>query len=153
MHPILRATLRGAFWGSVAVAGVFGLLVLVGLMREAPFVGAWKDLFGGDWITATALGGLSFLAIGTLWGIPYTLVPRPSIISAMVYALLPTLWALAGWPSIQGRPMFGGGDSTVIMGALMMNVGVWGSILGAYAHRHTTAEGKREASLRRGQLR
>lgn len=149
MHPILRSTLLGAFLGAVAVAGLFGLLVLSGLVTKAPFVSAWQDVFGGDWLTATLLGGAAFLAIGTLWGLPFTLVPRPTIAAAMVYALLPTLWALAGWPSVRGRPMFAGGDSAAIMSTLMMNVGVWGSILGAYAHRHTTAQGKHEAALRR----
>ncbi len=153
MHPIFRSTLIGAFLGAVAVAGIFGLLVLVGLTSKAPFVGAWQEVFGGGWLTATVLGGAAFLAIGTLWGVPFTLVPRPTIASAMVYALLPTLWALAGWPSIRGRPMFAGGDSAAIMLTLMMNVGIWGTILGAYAHRHTTAEGKREASLQRRGIR
>ncbi|MGB3543214.1 hypothetical protein [Rubrivirga sp.] len=149
MHPIIRSTLLGAFLGSLAVAGVFGLLVLTGLMSKAPFVGAWQELFGGGWVTATVFGGLAFLAIGTAWGAPFTLVPRPTILAAMIYALLPTLWALAGWPSLRGRPTFAGGDSAAIMTTLMINVGIWGTILGAYAHRHTTAEGKLEAKIRK----
>ncbi|WP_412067510.1 hypothetical protein [Rubrivirga sp. IMCC43871] len=149
MHPIFRSTLLGAFLGSVAVAGAFGLLVLAGLVDEAPFVGAWQSVFGGGWVVASVLGGAAFLAIGTLWGVPFTLVPRPTVGAAMLYAILPTLWALVGWPSLLGRPTFAGGDSAVVMLTVMMNVGVWGGILGAYAHRHTTAEGRHQASLRR----
>ncbi len=149
MHPIFRSTVLGALIGSAAVAGTFGLLVLVGLMPEAPFVGAWRGLFGGGWIVATVLGGAAFLGIGTLWGVPFTLVPRPTVGAAMLYAILPTLWALVGWPSLRGQPTFAGGDSAAVMVTVMMNVGVWGGILGAYAYRHTTAEGRREASLRR----
>lgn len=149
MHPIFRSTLLGAFIGSVAVAGSFGFLVLVGLMQKAPYVGAWQGMFGGNWIIATVLGGAAFLAIGTLWGVPFTLVPRPTVGAAMLYAILPTLWALAGWPSLRGQPTFAGGDSGAVMVTVMMNVGIWGGILGAYAHRHTTAEGRREASKRR----
>lgn len=149
MHPIFRSTLLGAFLGAVAVAGTFGLLVLGGLMAEAPFVGAWQSVFGGGWVVATVLGGAAFLAIGTLWGVPFTLVPHPTVGAAMLYAILPTLWALVGWPSLLGQRTFAGGDPAAVMLTVMMNVGVWGGILGAYAHRHTTAKGRREASLHR----
>ena len=149
MHPILRSTLLGAFLGSAAVAGAFGLLVLLGLIQKAPYVGEWQAVFGGGWVVATVLGAAAFLAIGTLWGVPFTLVPRPTVGAAMLYAALPTLWALAGWPSLRGRPTFAGGDPSAIMVTVIMNVGIWGGILGAYAHRYTTAEGRRQSSSRR----
>ena len=150
MHPIFRSTLLGAFLGSAAVAGAFGLLVLIGLVHKAPYVSEWQGVFGGNWVVATVLGGAAFLAIGTVWGIPFTLVPRPTVGAAMLYAILPTLWALAGWPSLRDRPLFAGGDPAAIMVTVIMNVGIWGGILGAYSHRYTTAEGRRQASKRRG---
>ena len=149
MHPILRSTLLGAFLGSVAVAGAYGLLVAAGLVPEAPFVDAWQRVFGGGWVPAAVLGTAAFLAIGTLWGVPFTLVPDPSVPAAMAYAALPTMWALVGWPALIGRPTFAGGDPSDIMMTVLMTVGVWGGVLGGYAQRRTTIAGRAASKRRR----
>ena len=135
MHASIRAVLTGALIGSVAVVGAFGLLVLVGQIPKAPFAAQWQTLFGGDWRTGVLLGGLAFVAIGTLWGLPFAAVPHPTVPKAMAWAIVPTLWALAGWPAVQGTPLFADGDPAGVLIPIVMNIVVWGSLLGWYARR------------------
>ena len=132
-----RVALTGAFLGSLAVVGVFGLLLLIGQIPKAPFVAQWQDFFGGGWVAATLLGGAAFVIIGTLWGLPFAWVSDPTIPKAMAYAVLPTLWALGAWPALNGQPVFAGGDPVGILVPVGMNVVIWGSLLGWYTRQHT----------------
>ena len=136
MTPTFRSALTGAFYGSLAVVGAFGLLLLLGQIPAAPFVGQWQAFFGGGWQLATVLGGLAFVAIGTLWGAPFAWVPRPTILKGMLWGIVPTLWALVAWPAINGQPVLADGDPKGIVLPILMNVVIWGSILGWYTQRH-----------------
>lgn len=137
MPPIVRTALTGAFLGALAVVAAFGLLVLIGQVPKAPFVGQWQSAFGGGWVSALLLGGALFVLIGTLWGLPFAWVPNPTIGKGMLYAVVPTLWALIVWPAINGQPILAGGDPVGILIPIVMNVVIWGSILGWYCRRHT----------------
>lgn len=137
MSPTVRTALTGAFIGSLAVVAAFGLLLLIGQIPKAPFVAQWQEMMGGGWLLATLLGGAAFVAIGTLWGLPFAWVPNPTILKGMLYALLPTVWALVAWPAINGKPVFAGGDPVGILIPVVMNVVIWGSILGWYTSRRT----------------
>ena len=142
MTPTVRAALTGAFLGSLAVVGAFLILLVIGQIPKAPFVGQWQTFFGGGWVLASVLGGALFVLIGTLWGLPFAWVPRPTIPKAMLYALVPTLWAIWAWPAINGQPVFAGGDPVGLLIPVVMNVVIWGSILGWYARRHARALAK-----------
>ncbi len=137
MKPTPRTVLTGAFLGSLAVVAAFGLLLLVGPIPKAPFVAAWQGMVGGGWVAATVLGGAAFVLIGTLWGLLLLPVSHPTIGKGMLVAIVPTLWALVAWPALQGGPILAGGDPTGILIPIVMNVVIWGSLLGWYADRHT----------------
>ena len=139
MTPSIRAALTGALLGSLAVVAAFGLLLLVGQIPKAPFVAAWQTFFGGGWVLATVLGGALFVLIGTLWGLPFAWVPNPTVPKAMAYGLVPTAWALVAWPAINGQPIFAGGDPVGLLLTLLMNVVIWGSLLGWYTRRRAPA--------------
>ncbi|WP_412063028.1 hypothetical protein [Rubrivirga sp. IMCC45206] len=130
MTPTLRSALIGAMYGSVAVVGAFGLMVVLGMIPKAPFTAQWQELAGGGWLLATVLGGLTFVAIGTLWGAPFAWVPRPTMGKAWLWAIVPTLWAVWAWPALTGKPTFAGGDPVGLLIPVVMNVVIWGSILG-----------------------
>lgn len=138
MTPTVRAALTGAFWGSLAVVGAMLLLLLLGQIPKAPFTGQWQSFFGGGWVLASVLGGALFVLIGTLWGLPFAWVPRPTIPKAMLWAVVPTLWAVAAWPAINGQPAFAGGLPGLLI-PVVLNVVIWGSILGWYTRRHASA--------------
>lgn len=137
MKPTPKTALTGAFIGSVAVAGALGLLVLLGQIPKAPFVAAWQGMVGGGWVAAAVLGGAAFIAIGTLWGLLMTFVPNPTIVKGLLVGIVPTIWALVVWPAIQGNPILADGAPKGILIPVVMNVVIWGSILGWYADRHT----------------
>ena len=139
MTPTVRAVLFGAFFGSIAVAATLALLVLVGVIPMAGYAASWTAVAGGGWVAAALLGGAVFVLIGTLWGLPFAWVPRPTIPKAWLWALVPTAWALVGWPLVLGNPLFAGGDPKGLVLTFLMNVGIWGTILGAYARRPTLA--------------
>jgi hypothetical protein len=94
---------------------------------------------GGGWVTATIIGGALFIAIGTLWGLLMTLVPYPTIAKGLLVGIVPTIWALVVWPAIQGNPLLAGGDPKGILIPVVMNIVIWGSIVGWYTQRHTRA--------------
>ncbi len=139
MTPTVRASLTGAFLGSLAVAATLALLVLLGVVPQTGYVASWKAIAGGGWGTAAVFGGALFLLIGTLWGLPFAWVPRPTIPKAWLWALVPTAWALVGWPLVLGNPPLAGGDPKGLVLTFLMNVGIWGTVLGAYARRPALA--------------
>ena len=129
----------GALYGSVAVALALALLVLIGQMPKAPYVGNWQSLVGGDWVAGAVLGGLAFVLIGALWGLPFALVPRPTVLKGMVYGLVPALFGWTVLPLVMGGELFGGFALMGLLVPFVMNVLIWGSILGWYARRHAAA--------------
>ena len=131
----------GGVWGSLAVAGAIGLLVLIGMAPKAMYTAAYQTSIGGDWLTATIIGGLLFVLIGALWAVPFALlVPNPTIIKGMLFGLLPTLWA---WTFVPGvlldAPLFGGFTLPGLLIPIVMNCLIWGSIVGWYCERRTSA--------------
>lgn len=136
MSATLRDAAIGAFLGSLAVVGAFGLLVLFGLVPEAPWVTMWLHLFGGTgWVLPTVLGGLAFLVLGTLWGLPFAFVNEPSSFKGIVYGIVPTIWAWSGVPLILGTAPMGGLKPLGLAIPIVMNCLIWGSILGWWCHR------------------
>ena len=138
MTASLKTCFVGALYGSVAVALSLALLVLLGQMPKAPYVGNWQGLVGGGWVPAAVLGGLAFVGIGALWGLPFALVPRPTVLKGMLYGFVPALFGWTALPLVMGGELFGGFALPALLVPLVMNVLIWGSILGGYAQRHTT---------------
>lgn len=141
MKPTLQTVFVGALIGAVAVALALALLVLIGQMPAAPYVGNWQNIVGiGDgWLTAAILGGVAFILIGALWGLPFSLVSNPTIGKGMLYGLVPALFGWVVLPLAMGGEAFGGFALKALLIPFVMNVLIWGSILGWYARRHTPA--------------
>lgn len=142
MKAKIRDAAFGAFLGSLAVVGAFGLLVVMGVENAAPWVLMWQKLFGGEaWLLPAILGGLAFVAIGTLWGLPFAFFEEPSTFKGIVYGIVPTIWAWTGVPLILGRPPLGGLDPIAVSIPVVMNCLIWGSILGWWCQRKVFGEG------------
>ena len=137
MTASLRTSFVGALYGSVAVALSLALLVLVGAIPKAPYVGNWQDLIGGGWVAGAALGGAVFVLIGALWGLPFSLVPDPTVLKGMLYGFVPALFGWTVLPLTMGGEVFGGFALPALLIPFVMNVLVWGSLLGWYADRYT----------------
>ncbi|MEM1057034.1 MAG: hypothetical protein AAGI52_16035 [Bacteroidota bacterium] len=138
MHATLRDAAIGALIGSLAVIGTFGLLVVVGLVRVAPWVQMWNHFMGGtaeEWLIPALVGGLLFLVIGVLWGLPFYRIEEPSTFKGVIYGVLPTLWAWTGMPLLMDRPPLGNLDPIAVMLPVLMNCIIWGSILGWWCER------------------
>lgn len=137
MKMNLRQGFTAGLLGSLAVAGALGLLVLAGTIPKAPFVAAYQSTFGGGWILATIAGGLLFVLFGALWAVPFALlVPNPTVLKGMAYGLLPTLWAWTFVPAVlTGGALFGGLTAKGLLIPVVMNVLIWGSIVGWYGRR------------------
>ena len=130
----------GGLWGSLAVAGAIGLLVLVGVVPKAPFTASYQSVLGGGWVAATVIGGVLFVLIGALWAVPFALlVPNPTVLKGVLFGLLPTLWAWTFVPAVlTDGPLFGGFTAMGLLIPIVMNCLIWGSIVGWYCARHVT---------------
>ena len=140
----MKATFKDAFIGgligSLAVTGALALLVVIGMIPKAPFVGAYQSTIGGDWVAATVLGGLLFILFGALWALPFALVANPTVLKGIVYGILPTLWAWTFVPGVlTGGALFGGFTALGLLIPIVMNCLIWGSIVGWYCKQHATA--------------
>ncbi len=93
---------------------------------------------GGGWVLAAVLGGLTFVLIGALWGLPFALVPRPTVLKGMLYGFVPALFGWTVLPLVLGGAVFGGFALMALLIPFVMNVLIWGSILGWYAQRHVS---------------
>lgn len=131
----------GGLWGSLAVAGALGLLVLVGMAPKAPFVASYQNVLGGGWITAAIIGGLLFILFGALWAVLFAvLVPNPTVLKGILFGLVPTLWAWTFVPAVlTGGPLFGDFTAKGLLIPIVMNCLIWGSIVGWYCARRTAA--------------
>jgi hypothetical protein len=136
MTASLKTCFLGALYGSVAVALSLALLALIGQIPKAPYVGNWQSLIGGGWMAGAVLGGLAFILIGALWGLPFSLVKNPTVLKGMLYGFVPSLFGWIVLPVILGGEMFGGFALPALLIPFVMNVLIWGSILGWYAQRH-----------------
>ena len=138
MKASLKDGFIGGVIGSVAVVGALALLVLFGFIPTAPFVGAYQNVVGGDWVVAAIIGGLLFIFFGALWALPFALlVPNPTILKGIIYGLLPTLWAWTFVPAVlTGGALFGGGTAKGLLIPIVMNCLIWGSTVGWYCARH-----------------
>lgn len=142
MKASLRDCAIGALLGSLAVVGTFGLLVLVGVVKVAPWVAMWQVLFETEaWVLPAIVGGLLFIGIGVLWGLPFALVDEPGPFKGFVYGVLPTLWAWTGMPIIMGGAPMGGLDPIQMGLPVVMNCVIWGTILGWYTREKVFGSG------------
>jgi hypothetical protein len=63
------------------------------------------------------------------------MVKRPTIVKGILFGLLPNLWLWIAVNGYLGKPLFNGFSLMGILGPVVFNMLIWGSILGWYASR------------------
>lgn len=145
MQSKYRTAFVGGLIGAVAVFAALALLVLIGLIPKAPFVGAYNSTFGASgWIAGTVIGGALFILIGALWAVPFpALFSDPTVGKGILWGIVPTLWNWTFVPAVlTGGALFGGGTAPGLIIPIILNCLIWGSIVGWYC-RGTVATGAR----------
>ena len=140
MKASLKTGFVGGLIGGAAVVLTVSLVVLLGVIPQAPFVPAWQAMFGGGWVPAAIFGGLLFVVGGGIWGALFALlVPNPTVLKGVLFGLLPTLFSgLFVTPVVIGGPVFNGFALVPTLLGLAVNCLIWGSLVGWYCARHLT---------------
>jgi hypothetical protein len=63
------------------------------------------------------------------------MVKRPTVLKGILFGLLPNLWLWIAVAGALGKPLFNGFTLMGILGPVIFNMLIWGSILGWYASR------------------
>lgn len=138
IRRLLLAFVAGFIATFVFHQGGLALLNLAGLTDRAPFNMGATPPFG-----VPAVLSLAFW--GGVWGVLLALaLVRPMktaafYLAAFVFgAIVPTLVAFFVVAPLKGMPVAGGGDSTIIVGALILN-GLWGLGTAVFLHMFTVS--------------
>ncbi len=122
----------GGCIGAIVLAVIMYVMQAAG-MGEPAFVGMYKGAFGGDSGIDQVIALVLFVISGGIWGAIFTLmVKEPTILKAMLFGFLPTLWLLVAVNGYLGKPLFNGFDPKGILMPIFFNVVVWGIVLGWY---------------------
>ena len=134
MKNALKAGFIGGCIGAVVLAVVTYLMQAAG-KGAPPFVTMYRDSIGthpGYQVVAVIL----FIISGGIWGLIFTwIVKRPTILKGILFGLLPNLWIWLAIDGYFGKPLFNGFTLMGIVGPVIFNMLIWGSILGWYASR------------------
>lgn len=135
MKRALRTGFIGGCIGAVVLAVITYLLEATGKGGTPPFVSMYADTIGTHpayQIVALIL----FIISGGIWGLIFTwIVRRPTILKGILFGLLPNLWIWLAIDSYFGKPLFNGFTPMGIIGPVIFNMLIWGSILGWYTSR------------------
>lgn len=81
------------------------------------------------------IAGILFLIAGGIWGAIYSaLVKNPTVISGILFSILPTLFVWLVMQPASGKGFFGGFAPKALILPLILN-GIWGAFLGWYCSR------------------
>ena len=123
------------------IAGVIGAVILAvlayGMMLALgdppPFVAMYRGATGANNPPVDhIISLLGFLIAGGIWGAIYAaLVKNPTVLSGLLFSLLPTLFLWLVMDPVSGKPIFGGFAPKAIILPLILN-GIWGAFVGWY---------------------
>ncbi len=134
MKQSLKNGFIGGCIGAVVLALISYGMQLAG-KSEPPFVSAYHATIGthtGNQIVALIL----FIISGGIWGLIFGwMVKRPTILKGLIFGILPNLWLWTVLNGALGKPLFNGFTLMGIVGPIIFNMLIWGSILGWYASR------------------
>ena len=134
----MKHSLKTGFIGGCL--GAIVLAIITYLMEAAgkgvpPFVSTYRATIGShpaDQLVALIL----FILSGGIWGLIFGwMVKRPSILKGILFGILPNLWLWTAVNGTLGKPLFNGFTLMGIVGPIIFNMLIWGSILGWYAAR------------------
>lgn len=134
MKHALKTGFIGGCLGAIVLAIIFYLMQAAG--KGIPgFVSTYRATIGAhpaDQVVALIL----FIISGGIWGLIFTwIVKRPTIGKGILFGLLPNLWLWIAVNGFLGKPLFNGFTLMGIVGPVIFNMLIWGSILGWYASR------------------
>lgn len=126
------------------IAGVIGAIILAvlayGMMLVTgdppPAVAFYRGILHVDNPPVDHfIAGILFLIAGGIWGAIYTaLVRNPTVISGLIFSILPTLFVWIVMDPASGKPFFGGFSAKGLILPLILN-GIWGAFVGWYCGR------------------
>ena len=131
MKHRLKTGFIGGCLGAIFLAIIFYIMQAMG--KGTPgFVSTYRATIGthaADQLVALIL----FIISGGIWGLLFTwMVKTPTIIKGILYGLLPNLWLWIVVNGVVGKPMFNDFSLMGILGPVIFNMLIWGSILGWY---------------------
>ena len=134
MKHSLKTGFMGGCIGAVVLAIISYVMQAAG-KSEPPFVSTYHATIGthsGDQIVALIL----FIISGGIWGLIFGwMVKRPTILKGILFGILPNIWLWTAVNGFLGKPLFNGFSLMGIVGPIIFNMLIWGSILGWYASR------------------
>ncbi|MEP7081025.1 MAG: DUF6789 family protein [Ginsengibacter sp.] len=139
MKHSLKVGFIGGCLGAIVLAIIFYIMQSMG--KGAPgFVSTYRATIGthqADQFVAMIL----FILSGGIWGLIFTwMVKRPTVIKGIFFGLLPNLWLWVVVNGAVGKPLFNNFSTMGILGPVIFNMLIWGSILGWYTSRKLKIE-------------
>ena len=133
-HRLIIGFIGGCL-GAVVLALISYLIQALGNGSIPPFVSNYRATIGthpADQVVALIL----FIISGGIWGLIFTwMIKRPTVIKGILFGILPNLWLWIVISNYFGKPLFNGFTLMGILGPVIFNMLIWGSILGWYAWR------------------
>jgi hypothetical protein len=124
----------GGCLGAIVLAIISYVMQATGGNLPA-FVSTYRATIGthpADQVIALIL----FIISGGIWGLIFTwMVKSPTVIKGILFGILPNLWLWIVVNSVLGKPLFNGFSLMGILGPVIFNMLIWGSILGWYSYR------------------
>jgi hypothetical protein len=139
MRHSLKVGFIGGCLGAIVLAIIFFIMQFMG--KGAPgFVSTYRATIGthpADQFVAVIL----FILSGGIWGLIFTwMVKRPTVIKGIFFGLLPNLWLWVVVNGAIGKPLFNNFSTMGILGPVIFNMLIWGSILGWYTSKKLKIE-------------
>lgn len=126
------------------IAGVIGAIILAVLAYimmlvtgdPPPAVAFYRGILHVENPPADhIIAGILFLIAGGIWGAIYAaLVRNPTVLSGILFSILPTLFVWLVMAPASGKPFFGGFAPKALILPLILN-GIWGAFVGWYLGR------------------
>lgn len=134
MKYSLKTGFIGGCIGAIVLAAITYLMQAAG-RGVPPFVSTYRATIGthpADQLVAVIL----FIISGGIWGLLFGwMVKRPTVLKGILFGILPNLWLWIAVNGALGKPLFNGFTLMGIVGPIVFNMLIWGSILGWYASR------------------
>lgn len=138
MKHSLKTGFIGGCIGAVVLALLAYLMQAVG-KGVPPFFAMYSATIGTH-PAYQVVALILFILSGGIWGLIFTwIVKRPTVLKGILFGLLPNLWIWLAIDGFLGKPLFNGFSLTGILGPIVSNMLIWGSILGWYVSKKMKA--------------